>query len=35
MKVTNLGELLELVLLTVGILYSEAYGVTTMDEIEK
>jgi PadR family transcriptional regulator, regulatory protein PadR len=34
MKGTNLGELEELVLLTVGILYKEAYGVAVMDEIE-
>jgi len=35
MKGTNLGELEELVLLTVGILYPDAYGVAVMDEIEK
>jgi PadR family transcriptional regulator, regulatory protein PadR len=35
MKGTNLGELEELILLTVGILYKQAYGVTVMDEIEK
>jgi PadR family transcriptional regulator, regulatory protein PadR len=35
MKVTYLGELEELVLLTVGIRYPEAYGVAAMDEIEK
>lgn len=35
MKGVNLGELEELVLLTVGILYPEAYGVGVMDEIEK
>jgi DNA-binding PadR family transcriptional regulator len=35
MKGTNLGELEELVLLTVGILYKKAYGVAVMDEIEK
>jgi PadR family transcriptional regulator, regulatory protein PadR len=35
MKGTNIGELEELVLLTVGILYKEAYGVAVMDEIEK
>ena len=35
MKGTYLGELEELVLLTVGILYPEAYGVAVMDEIEK
>jgi len=35
MKGMYLGELEELVLLTVGILYPEAYGVGVMDEIEK
>jgi PadR family transcriptional regulator PadR len=35
MKGTYLGELEELVLLTVGILYPEAYGVGVMDAIEK
>jgi DNA-binding PadR family transcriptional regulator len=35
MKGTNLGELEELVLMTVGILYKKAYGVAIMDEIEK
>lgn len=30
-----MGELEELVLLTVGILYPDAYGVGVMDEIEK
>jgi PadR family transcriptional regulator, regulatory protein PadR len=35
MKGTYIGELEELVLLTVGILYKEAYGVAVMDEIEK
>jgi PadR family transcriptional regulator PadR len=35
MKGVYLGELEELVLLTVGILYPEAYGVAVMDEIEK
>ena len=35
MKGNNLGELEELILLHVGILYSEAYGVAVMDEIEK
>jgi PadR family transcriptional regulator PadR len=35
MKGTYLGELEELVLLTVGVLYPEAYGVAIMDEIEK
>ncbi|MFZ5971375.1 MAG: PadR family transcriptional regulator [Bacteroidota bacterium] len=35
MKGTYLGELEELVLLTVGILYPEAYGVAVMDELER
>ena len=35
MKGSNLGELEELVLLTVGILFPEAYGVAVMDEIDK
>lgn len=35
MKGTYLGELEELILLTVGILHPEAYGVGVMDEIEK
>ncbi|MBA4144216.1 MAG: PadR family transcriptional regulator [Azospira oryzae] len=35
MKGSYLGELEELTLLTVGILYPEAYGVGVMDEIEK
>jgi DNA-binding PadR family transcriptional regulator len=35
MKGSNLGELEELILLTVGILYRKAYGVAVMDEIEK
>ena len=35
MKGTYLGELEELVLLTVGILHPEAYGVAVMDEIER
>lgn len=35
MKGIHIGELEELVLLTVGILYKEAYGVAVMDEIEK
>lgn len=35
MKGTNIGELEELVLLIVGILYKDAYGVAVMDEIEK
>lgn len=34
MKGTYLGELEELILLTVGILYPEAYGVGVMDEIK-
>lgn len=35
MKGTYLGEFEELVLLTVGALYPEAYGVAIMDEIKK
>ena len=35
MKGDYLGELEELVLLTVGILYKQAYGVAVMDELEK
>jgi len=35
MKGKYLGELEELVLLTVGVLYEDAYGVAVMDEIEK
>jgi len=35
MKGDYLGELEELILLTVGILYPEAYGVAVMDEIDK
>lgn len=35
MKGGYLGELEELVLLTVGVLYPEAYGVAVMDEIER
>ncbi|MBL7863442.1 MAG: helix-turn-helix transcriptional regulator [Cyclobacteriaceae bacterium] len=35
MKGSYLGELEELVLLHVGILYPNAYGVAVMDEIEK
>ncbi|MEI9917446.1 MAG: PadR family transcriptional regulator [Bacteroidota bacterium] len=35
MKGTYIGELEELVLLIVGILYKDAYGVAVMDEIEK
>lgn len=35
MKGTYLGELEEVVLLVVGILYPDAYGVGVMDEIER
>lgn len=35
MKGTYLGELEELVLLTVGILYPDAYGVAVMDELDR
>jgi DNA-binding PadR family transcriptional regulator len=35
MKGTYIGELEELILLTVGILYGRAYGVAVMDEIAK
>jgi PadR family transcriptional regulator, regulatory protein PadR len=35
MKGTHLGELEELAMLMVGILYPEAYGVAVMDELEK
>ena len=35
MKGTYIGELEELILLTVGILYGKAYGVAVMDEIAK
>lgn len=35
MKGTNLGEFEELVLLTVGILQDDAYGVAVKDELEK
>ena len=35
MKGKYLGELEELILLTVGILHPQAYGVAVMDEIEK
>lgn len=35
MKGANLGEFEELVLLTVGALFDEAYGVAIMDEIIK
>lgn len=34
MKGTHLGELEELVLLTVGSLFDEAYGVAVMDELK-
>lgn len=34
MKGTNIGEFEELVLLTVGILYDDAYGLAITDEIE-
>src|SRR6478736_22938 len=35
MKGTYIGELEELVLLTVGILHPDAYGVAVMDELDK
>ena len=35
MKGTYIGELEELVLLVVGVLYKGAYGIAVMDEIEK
>ncbi|HZX74451.1 MAG TPA: helix-turn-helix transcriptional regulator [Cyclobacteriaceae bacterium] len=35
MKGSNLGELEELILLAVGILHPDAYGVAVMDELEK
>ncbi len=35
MKGTYLGEFEELVLLTVGILYDDAYGLSITDELEK
>ncbi|MBT1700974.1 helix-turn-helix transcriptional regulator [Fulvivirgaceae bacterium PWU4] len=35
MKGTHIGELEELVLLMVGVLYPEAYGVSVMDELDK
>jgi PadR family transcriptional regulator PadR len=35
MKGTYIGELEELVLLVVGILHPDAYGVSVMDELEK
>lgn len=35
MKGTYLGEFEELVLLTVGILYHDAYGLAIMDELER
>lgn len=34
MKGTHIGELEELVLLVVGVLYQEAYGVTVLKEIK-
>lgn len=34
MKGTNIGELEELVLLVVGVLYKDAYAIAVMDEIE-
>ena len=34
MKGTNLGEFQELVMLTVGLLYDDAYGVSIKDEIK-
>ena len=35
MKGTNLGEFQELVMLTVGLLYDDAYGVSIKDEIKE
>lgn len=35
MKGTYIGEFEELVLLTVGILYDDAYGLSIVDELEK
>ncbi len=35
MKGTNLGEFQELVMLTVGMLYDDAYGVSIKDEIDR
>jgi PadR family transcriptional regulator, regulatory protein PadR len=35
MKGTYLGEFEEIVLMTVGILYDDAYGLAIMDEIER
>lgn len=35
MKGTSLGEFEELVLLTVGILFDDAYGLAVVDELEK
>jgi DNA-binding PadR family transcriptional regulator len=35
MKGTNLGELQELVMLAVGVLYDDAYGVSIKEEIER
>ena len=34
MKGTNIGEFEELVLLTVGLLYSDAYGLSIVDELK-
>ena len=34
MKGNNLGELEELILLTVGVLHPDAYGVAVMDELD-
>lgn len=35
MRGTHLGEFEELVILTVGILYDDAYGLSILDELEK
>jgi DNA-binding PadR family transcriptional regulator len=35
MKGTNLGEFQELVMLTVGLLYDQAYGVSIKDEVKR
>jgi DNA-binding PadR family transcriptional regulator len=35
MKGTNIGEFEELVLLTVGILFDDAYGLSIVDELER
>lgn len=35
MKGTNLGEFQELVMLTIAVLYDNAYGVTIQDEIKR